>query len=144
MIIAVDLDGVVFDTVELNEENNWKHEWVDLDGKYVWTVVEQEAPDGYVISRDKDGFIYVIINTREDVPEIKPTVSGSDPDLESKPPTGTPPDSLPDQEFTSPEDSSSVEDKLPQTGQLWWPVFMLISIGLLFLIIGFYCKRKDS
>ena len=32
--------------------------------------------------------------------------------------------------------------KLPQTGQLWWPVPVLILAGLLLIILGWICRRK--
>ena len=32
-------------------------------------------------------------------------------------------------------------DKLPQTGQLWWPVYALVATGLLCLVIGVLCRR---
>jgi len=34
-------------------------------------------------------------------------------------------------------------NKLPQTGQLWWPVPVLLSAGLLLLLIG-VVRRKRS
>ena len=33
-------------------------------------------------------------------------------------------------------------DKLPQTGQLWWPVPVLLMAGLLLIIFGWVCRRK--
>lgn len=35
-------------------------------------------------------------------------------------------------------------EKLPQTGQLWWPVPVLICLGLVCLILGSYVRRKDT
>lgn len=34
--------------------------------------------------------------------------------------------------------------KLPQTGQLWWPVPLLVIAGLLFILAGWRRKRADS
>lgn len=34
-----------------------------------------------------------------------------------------------------------IDKTIPQTGQLWWPVPILIILGLLFLMIGFWTKR---
>lgn len=34
-------------------------------------------------------------------------------------------------------------DKLPQTGQLWWPVPLLMMAGLTFLVVGFL-RRKEG
>jgi len=36
------------------------------------------------------------------------------------------------------------ESKLPQTGQLWWPVPMLVSAGLLLIVIGLIRRRGAS
>lgn len=35
-------------------------------------------------------------------------------------------------------------EKLPQTGQLWWPVPVLICLGLVCLILGSFARRKDK
>lgn len=35
-------------------------------------------------------------------------------------------------------------DKLPQTGQLWWPVPLLIFAGLLFIVIGLLRRRGNT
>lgn len=32
--------------------------------------------------------------------------------------------------------------KLPQTGQLWWPVPLLLSLGLLFIVVGLLHRRR--
>ncbi len=34
--------------------------------------------------------------------------------------------------------------KLPQTGQLWWPVPVLVVVGLLCLLVGFWKRAKDE
>lgn len=38
--------------------------------------------------------------------------------------------------------------KLPQTGQLWWPVPVLVFAGILFVLVGWYrrrcCEKKNS
>lgn len=33
---------------------------------------------------------------------------------------------------------------LPQTGQYWWPVFVMAPLGLLFVAIGLICRRKGE
>lgn len=37
-----------------------------------------------------------------------------------------------------------IREKLPQTGQLWWPVPIFACIGILFLIIGMGYRRKED
>lgn len=39
--------------------------------------------------------------------------------------------------------SKPSEPSLPQTGQLWWPVPVLLCLGVLFLVIGFCTKKHD-
>lgn len=41
------------------------------------------------------------------------------------------------------EDNNNGE-KLPQTGQLWWPVCPLIAVGLLFIIFGVAYRRREE
>ena len=40
--------------------------------------------------------------------------------------------------------TQSGKPTLPQTGQLWWPVPVLIAAGLLFVVIGLLCRRGAS
>ena len=48
-------------------------------------------------------------------------------------------------EADTPKDPVPPDPTLPQTGQLWWPVPMLISAGLLFILIGLIFRRgRDS
>ena len=43
---------------------------------------------------------------------------------------------------TGPSDTPLPPSKLPQTGMLWWPVPLLVSGGLLFVIIGLFVQRR--
>lgn len=56
-------DGEVYDTVSLNQENNWSHRWEDLDSNSIWSIAEQNAPEGYAVSIRQDGITFVITNT---------------------------------------------------------------------------------
>ena len=42
-----------------------------------------------------------------------------------------------------PKKDSEINKKLPQTGMVWWPVPVLICVGIVFLIIGVW-RRKES
>ncbi len=42
------------------------------------------------------------------------------------------------------EKPESTPERLPQTGQLWWPVGVLALLGLIFLVIAILRKRKQS
>lgn len=36
------------------------------------------------------------------------------------------------------------EKKLPQTGQLWWPVGILLSAGAILLVAGLVMKKRSK
>ena len=36
------------------------------------------------------------------------------------------------------------KEKLPRTGQLWWPVFPMLAVGLLLIIFGVVCRRSED
>ena len=86
---------------------------------YTWTVVEKEN-SGYTVQVERDGITFVITNTY--VPEEpEPT--------EPTEPTPTKP-------------TNPTKPNLPQTGQLWWPVPVLLIAGLLFVILGLIRRRR--
>lgn len=110
-------DGEVADTVKLSKDNDWAYTWTDLDGNFEWTVLE-EPIDGYVVEIGTSETGYIITNTD----------AGENPPQEDDPPV-TPPD--------------HDDPKLPQTGQLWWPVLALMLGGLSFMAVGLF-RRKRS
>lgn len=105
-------DGKIYDTVILNEDNNWRYTWEKLEEGHQWLVSENN-PEGYTVRITKEGITFVIENSIE-----KP-----------KPPEKPEPPKDPD------------EPKLPQTGQLWWPVPVLFGMGLLFVAAGIFRRR---
>lgn len=40
--------------------------------------------------------------------------------------------------------TTSTNKKLPQTGQLWWPVPMLLCVGLACVVVGLVRRRRDE
>ena len=111
-------DGEIYHTVKLNRDNLWRHTWESLDADHHWTVVEEELED-YSVVVSREGITFVVTNSYDpDEPEPTP-----------KP--------------TPPLDDPSDDPKLPQTGQLWWPVAMLTSVGLLLIVIGLIRRRGN-
>ena len=92
---------------------NWRYSWTDTDPSAVWTVVEQ-VPDGYKVKYEREGNTFTVTNTRQ-----------------------TPPPSPPD------EPGKPKPPKLPQTGQVWWPVPVLVLLGSILMLAG-WRVRKES
>ena len=98
-------DEVLYDTVELSVENNWRHRWEKLPADGTWTIKEIEVPKGYKVRYEQNGYEIAIYNKHiPDIPEIP---------------------------------------NIPQTGQLWWPVPILIAVGLLMFTLG-WIRNADG
>lgn len=140
-------DGKVYDTVKLNEGNNWRYTWKNLNPEYKWTVVEKEIKD-YTVEIDREGITFIITNTYDspdepDKPE-KPDEPNepNHPDKPDQPNQPNRPDepSRPDNP-NHPDGPDHPEESLPQTGVLWWPVPLLTAAGLLLIAIGWLIHR---
>lgn len=115
-------NGEIYDSVLLSDENNWRYSWDGLDDEAVWSIQER-VPEGYTVMVEKEGITTVITNTCTEEP----------------PPPEEPDDPKPDK----PEDSNPEEPRLPQTGMLWWPVPVLIALGLSLILAGLFCRRRE-
>lgn len=117
-------DGVVYDTVTLNEENNWRHTWSELEDGHIWSVVETGI-SGYQVEIVLNGITFTMTNRPDfDIP-TEPT-EPSEPTGPSEPTEPTEPPPPPD---------------LPETGLLWWPVPLLVAGGLFLIFCGFTFRK---
>lgn len=125
-------DGRVFDTVTLNADSNWRHTWTDLDRDHKWTVVENEV-ENYTAAVTREGITFVVTNTYdEDVPdESEPS--------ETEPSESEPSESEPPVPPSNP--GKPTRPNLPNTGQLWWPVPVLLAGGFLLIVVGVIRRR---
>lgn len=119
-------NGKVFDTVTLNAKNNWRYQWKDLDAAYQWRVVEKQLKN-YMIDISREGVTFVITNTYTPAFKVKPNQQ-----IMPENPTTMHP-AVPDE---TTEKSTTKHSTLPQTGQLWWPVPVLATIGLVMILVG--------
>lgn len=112
VIVQLLCDGVVYDTVTLNKDNNWRYKWEELDASSTWTVVEKKL-DNYTVNVTLDGVTFVVTNTYKNPSPTTPT-------------------------------STTPDHRLPQTGQLWWPVPVLAAVGMLFVIVGLVRRKYEN
>lgn len=116
------MDGDVFDTVTLDKANNWSYVWEQLDARYHWFLLEESVPDGYTLSmsQDNQGCITMVNTKAPDKPHETPGNPEKKTDGNSKKPG----------------------KRIPQTGQLWWPVSFLVLGGICFLVIGLVRRKR--
>ena len=113
VIVQLLSDGTVYDTVTLNAANNWRHTWTGLNDRYTWTVAEKES-EGYTVDITREGITFVVTNTYNEDNTDKP--------IPTTPATPTNP-------------------TLPETGRLWWPVSVLMAVGLMLVVICMARRR---
>ena len=103
----------MFDEAVLLAENSWRYAWDNLDPSATWLVAEADVPEGYTVSVSCEGSVFTVLNTAKT--PLPSTDGGNAPD------GGT---------------------RLPQTGQLWWPVPVLLAGGLALCAAGVLGRRK--
>ncbi len=114
----------LYDTVTLPENGRWWHVWKDLDMTAHWSVTEESVP-GYKSTPTWDGSTCTFTITNSVIPA---TPSPTNP-TPSKPTSPTP---------TTPSKPS----ELPKTGQLWWPVPVLLCAGAALILVGLSRRRR--
>lgn len=130
--ITVELlrDGEMYETIVLNEANRWTYRWESLEGGHDWSVAE-DTPESYVVSITQEGTTFIVTNKHRD---------SETPSEPSTPVTTTKPS---DSETTTGQSTPPTEERVPQTGQLWWPVPMLVCLGVLLIVVGLI-RRKNG
>jgi len=158
--VTVDLykDEVLTDTITLSLDNNWEYRWENLDPEAEWRVVEREIPVKYEVIIDYNSTQYLIKNTYNPARKTgggsgrrtTTSTTASTPSTVSTTTTTVTTAALMTTEkkplpTTTTTATSTAEPKLPQTGQLWWPILPLSAGGLVFITIGLAIpKRKDD
>ena len=125
----------VFDTVTLNEENNWNHTWKNLDADAEWTLTENVPEDApYTVSISKEGYVFTVTNIFDHEETTSPTspTSPTAPTAPTVPATTPTTPTTPDTPF------------IPQTGQLNWPIPVFSTAGILFIAFGVLIGRKNN
>lgn len=125
-------NGSVYDTVTLNEANNWRHSWTGLSASADWQVTESNVPENYTVLVSQEGTTFMVTNTA--------TTDIEDPDTPLGPGEEDPGE-LP--EVDMPEEEVPLGN-LPQTGILWWPVQVLAIAGILLFFAGWMEIRRGK
>ena len=142
-------DGYFRESVRLSSANNWYYEW-QQEGVHDYTVEESSAGAGYtssvaVIKRGND-FEFICTNSYNPPPpptENPPEEPGT-PDEPGQPAVpGIP---------SIPEVLGAIRElpqvlgarRLPQTGQLWWPLPILVIAGIFFIIKGIRKNNRSN
>ncbi len=100
--------------VTLSGDNNWKHTWSDLEKGHKYSVTEVSVPTGYTVKITEESGQFIVRNTKSSGGKETPT------------PTPVTP------------------SRLPQTGQLWWPVPILAVLGIGLVLIGLLRSGKKK
>lgn len=56
-------DGKIYDSIMLNNANDWKYTWTGLQAKHEYTVVEANVPGNYTALIDRENNDYTVTNT---------------------------------------------------------------------------------
>jgi hypothetical protein len=150
------VDGVEaeWSPITLSSENDWQYNWTDK-GNPKYTVEEINNPEGYrpEITLKQVGpheFIYTCVNHYSgDNPPPPPDNPPPDNPPPDNPPPTNPPSNPPG--FPGlPAVLGAVRAlpqvlgarRLPQTGQLWWPLPILVIAGIFFIVKGIKKNAK--
>jgi hypothetical protein len=138
--VRIYCDEKLYKTVTLNAGNNWKYSWSYEPG-HDWKLIEASTGENYTASlstsKKDNEYTFVFTNTYNP-PETPPNVTPPEDPV-------TPP-STPD----LPSVLGAIRDlpevlgarRLPQTGQLWWPLPILVLFGVFFIIKGIRRNAK--
>ena len=110
--IEIYRNNELFDTVILDENNNWTHNWKGSPDDE-WRIKEVEVPDNITVIYDSNERQFVVVNTPvKEEPPVTTTITTSDNTTTTTITTTT-------AKTTSTTTKKKTDNKIPQTGQLW-------------------------
>ncbi len=176
--VQIHCDGELYETVVLNEANNWTYQWQTTE-IHKWNVIEVDVPRFYAVTYTSSGVQYAIVNsydeefdfwendtvetsvtetihtTMDSTASSSVTESETAKTTESGEQTTVTETQKTTEKTTYTTTSASTTstrtttqttakpEKLPQTGQLWWPVPLLAIAGLISIGIGMKLYTKE-
>lgn len=170
VVVQLLKNGSVYDEVTLNAANNWRYEWSNLDASYTWLIVEKKVPGNYTVLVEREGNTFIITNTYSETETTtttttttttdkttttttstdKTTTTSSSSSTTTTTATTTTSVSNPTITTTSTPNPSTTasttkpSELLPNTGQLWWPVPVLVLAGFMMFGIGFAARKRGD
>lgn len=166
VLIEVEIyrNNVLVETVELNDDNNWTYDWT-ADTAAVWRVREINISGDYKVVYRNNETQYILVNNRDVKNETGGTTTASTTTTTTTTTTVTPPDvsdtttttsstatpigtetttstTVTTTSSTTTTTSTTSTGKLPQTGQLWWPVPVCGAGGLVLFTVGWRLNKK--
>lgn len=155
--VYIYLDGSLYNTVKLNSSNSWQYSWSYEKG-HTWSVAE-ESIKKYRTVIDSSGTSFTITNTYK-----SSGGGGSSDDDDDDDDDGTVTTTSTTDSGTLGSASDPISDAvdaaagvlgdmeagvlgdrlLPQTGQLWWPLPVLILLGIIFFVVGVRMNRNEE
>lgn len=134
-------NGEIYQEVQLDDGNNWQYTWKNLSSKYQWSAIEKKKTKGYIVSVSKQDTSFVIKNIywdeeyyEETTTEKKPTTTEREKKKQS----------TEEKKTTQTPKTKHQTKKLPQTGQLWWPLPFLAFGGILCIGIGMIKQKREN
>jgi hypothetical protein len=136
----LDANGnTVGDPQTLSASNGWKFTWTGLnEGK--WSVKESIVPTGYAVSYEEQ------TTTQGKTITVRNTKDGGGVLGESRENTPTSSSGVKGSSRQGDTGAVASANRLPQTGQLWWPVWVLSALAAVFVMIGLILRlsgKKD-
>lgn len=107
-------DGKAKEKVTLSARNHWQYTFTNLAKGHTYQVMEESVPKGYSLTIWSGQDKVILHNRRRPTEPTKPT--------EPKP----------------------KDKELPFTAVLWWPVYILVMVGLISLCLAALRRRKDQ
>lgn len=116
-------NGQVLEEEKLSKYNNWCIEWKNLSPDFTYDVIEKDVPKNYYVTVNRDGEVIKICNTLSNIEGEYLTREENEKEEEP---------------------FKIMEEKVPQTGQLWYPVIILLILASVFFIIGKMSDKKNE
>ena len=146
ILVEIYHDEELYDTVEVEEKYRWRTSYY-IPERYEnddWWVQEPDVPEGYedYIDETRDN-VFVITNTYVGVEEesseesSEPSVTPSEPSVGPSEPSSEPSE-------PTPEPEEPAEPTLPQTGQVWWPIIILLAGGAVLVAFGAFRTMRGN